>query len=301
MAMSRLSAPRQWFVTCARGLEGLLLAELQQLGLRQLRETVGGCHFEASLEAAYRVCLWSRLASRVLLPVGQGAAVDREAIYAAVRSIEWARWMHPDSRFVVDVVGTNSELRNTQFTAQVAKDAVVDYWRERTEQRPNVDRQHPQLRLNLHLSGAALSIALDFAGASLHRRGYRLAGGEAPLKETLAAALLLRAGWPQVAAQQGSLIDPMCGSGTLLIEGALLATDRAPGLLRKDWSFVHWPDHDPAQRRVRRPARWRSAATMRTRERYKQRAKISRPPDWRASCGSPASRSQRWWPRRIAS
>jgi len=236
----------QWFASSTRGVEGLLRTELEMLGAIDLRETVGGCHFTGDLALGYRSCLWSRIASRILLPIGRGRAADQATFYETLRTIEWQDWMSPDTRFAVDVIGTNAGLRNSQFAAQRCKDAIVDHWRERTGGRPEVDRDQPQLRINVHLTETHCSVALDFAGDSLHRRGYRDRGGAAPLKETLAAALLVRAGWPDIALRGGALIDPMCGSGTLLIEGAMMAADVAPGLLRHRWGFEHWPGHQAA-------------------------------------------------------
>ncbi|MDI6900705.1 MAG: bifunctional 23S rRNA (guanine(2069)-N(7))-methyltransferase RlmK/23S rRNA (guanine(2445)-N(2))-methyltransferase RlmL [Anaerosomatales bacterium] len=231
---------------CASGLEPLLAEEVAALGAEDVRETRGAVTFSADLTTGYRVCLWSRTASRVLLELAEFACADADELYAGVAAVPWEEHVHPDRTIAVNAVGTTERLANTQFVARRVKDAVVDRLRERTGRRPSVDLDRPDVRLNLRLRRGRATLALDLAGEPLHRRGYRAPGeqGAAPLKETLAAALLLRAGWPVVAARGGALIDPFCGSGTLLIEGALMAADRAPGLLRDHWGFTSWLGHD---------------------------------------------------------
>ncbi len=238
---------RQWFATCPKGLQSLLFEELKSLGATELRETVAGVHFSGSQAVAYRACLWSRLANRVLLPVAELDASSAEAFYQGLSSIDWYRFFTSDKRFVVDFIGQNKSIRNTQFGAQRAKDAIVDWFVKHHRQRPQVDKSRPQVRLNMHLSGTRLQVALDMSGGSLHRRGYRRGFGEAPIKENLAAALLIRAGWQDTYPQGGALIDPMCGSATLLLEGAMMALDIAPALGRPEFGFEHWRDHNAAQ------------------------------------------------------
>jgi 23S rRNA (guanine2445-N2)-methyltransferase / 23S rRNA (guanine2069-N7)-methyltransferase len=237
---------RDWFATCPRGVEGLLAAELATLGASATRETVAGCHFTGPLAAAYRACLWSRLANRILFPLAQTHAADADTLYAGLQEIQWDAQFDARCSFAIDFSGQNRALRNTQFGAQRSKDAIVD-WFARHGERPRVERADPDIRLNLHLSGEQLVVALDLSGGSLHRRGYRARAGAAPLKENLAAALLLRADWPGMAARGGALIDPMCGAGTLLLEGAMMAADIAPALGRRRFGFEHWRGHNPPQ------------------------------------------------------
>lgn len=234
----------QYFSTCPKGLEGLLATELAQLGADNVRETIAGVYFEATLEVAYRVCLWSRLANKVLLPLASFAVKSQEDLYDGVRALPWQEHLRPDGTLLVDFVGSNDAIRNTQFGAVKVKDAIVDCLRDFSGERPSIAKRDPDLRINARLGRDKLIISLDLSGDSLHRRGYRLKQGFAPLKENLAAGILLRANWPQIAAEGGALLDPMCGSGTLLIEAALMAADIAPGLLRVSFGFERWLQHD---------------------------------------------------------
>ncbi|HEY5997992.1 MAG TPA: THUMP domain-containing protein, partial [bacterium] len=228
------------FATCPRGVEGLLAAELAGLGAAGVKETVAGVAFAGTLETAYRACLWSRLASRILLAIAPVAAADAAELYAAVRALPWEEHLAPDGTLAVDFSGANPAIAHTVFGAQKVKDAIVDRFRERAGRRPSVDLARPDLRVNVHLGGTAARVSLDLSGESLHRRGYRAETVVAPLKENLAAAVLVRAGWLAVAAAGGPLLDPMCGSGTLPLEAALLAGDVAPGLLRERFGFSRW-------------------------------------------------------------
>jgi 23S rRNA (guanine2445-N2)-methyltransferase / 23S rRNA (guanine2069-N7)-methyltransferase len=233
------------FVTCSRGIEPLLVAELTALGAPEAKEARGGVACRATLETAYRVCLWSRLASRVLLPLKTFELGDAQAIYDAAQTIEWPDLFATRSRFAIEVAGRTPGVANTHFAGLKLKDAIVDGFRAAGHDRPSVDTDDPDIRLHLHLDREQGSLSLDLAGESLHRRGYRARGVEAPLKENLAAAILVRAGWPELAAGGAPLLDPMCGSGTLLIEGAWMAADVAPGILRARWGFEAWLDHKP--------------------------------------------------------
>jgi len=232
------------FATAPKGMEGLLADELRQLGAANVSETRAGVGFQGDLATAYRVCLWSRVANRVLLPVGQFAAADPEQLYAGVLAIDWQQHLAVEGSLAVDFSTVRSEITHTQYGAQKVKDAIVDQFRLETGERPSVDRDCPDLRVNVFLFRDQATVNIDLSGDSLHRRGYRLGGGGAPLKENLAAGILLRAGWPAIAQAGGALVDPMCGSGTLLIEGALMAADSAPGLQRAYWGFSGWKGHD---------------------------------------------------------
>lgn len=243
---------RAWFATCPKGIEQLLAEELQALGASEVRETVAGVHFQGPLALGYRACLWSRLANRVLLPLAQIAATDADGLYRGLRALDWSTIMTVRQRFAIDFSGESESIRNTRFGAQRSKDALVDWFQENQGARPTVDRQQPDLRFNVRLGRQGIMLALDMGGGSLHRRGYRLKAGEAPLKENLAAAILLRADWPGMAARGGALIDPMCGSGTLLLEAAMMAADIAPGLGRRRFGFEGWLGHQPRQWEVLR-------------------------------------------------
>ena len=240
-------AQDQWFAACPKGIEGLLAAELATLGAATTRETVAGVYFTGPVALAYRACLWSRLANRILLPVARLEAADSDLLYQQLRGVDWAALFGPQQSFAIDFSGENRQIRNTQFGAQRSKDAIVDWFSDTMGQRPMVARKDPDIRLNIRLNGDQAVLSLDFSGGSLHQRGYRLAGGAAPLKENLAAAILLRADWPGMAARGGALIDPMCGSGTLLLEGAMMVADIAPGLGRSRFGFEHWRGHNAPQ------------------------------------------------------
>ncbi|MBU2602911.1 MAG: bifunctional 23S rRNA (guanine(2069)-N(7))-methyltransferase RlmK/23S rRNA (guanine(2445)-N(2))-methyltransferase RlmL [Actinobacteria bacterium] len=236
------------FATAARGLEPLLVDELRALGATGVKEARAGCRFSGGLETAYRACLWSRFASRVLLPLAEVPAGDPDALYEGVRLLEWERHLDVAGTVAVDVTVVRSPLSHTHFAALRVKDAIVDRFRDRTGGRPSIDLERPGVRVNVHAQDDTAMVSLDLSGAALHRRGYREQGSQvaAPLKESLAAAVLVRAGWPDIAASGGPLVDPMCGSGTLPIEAALLAGDVAPGLLRDYWGFLGWKGHDAA-------------------------------------------------------
>ena len=233
-----------FFATAPRGTADLLLRELETCGAETLKEQPGGVAFGGTLEAAYRACLWSRVANRVLLILARFPAADADALYAGMRTVDWHRHLAADGTLAIDAVSSRSQLSHTQFIAQRAKDAVVDALRTPEGLRPEIDLHAPDMRLNLHIDRDHAQLALDLGGGSLHRRGYRTTLGAAPLKENLAAALLLRSGWAALAAQEKPLVDPMCGSGTLLIEGAMIALDMAPGLLRGNAGCARWQGHD---------------------------------------------------------
>lgn len=234
------------FATAPKGIVQLLQTELQQLGAMDLREQPAGVEFSGDLQTAYRVCLWSRCAGRVLLPLKTFQADTPETLYQGVQSIDWSEHFNNHNTLAIDFVSRHSQIQHSQFGAQKVKDAIVDQFRARTGERPSVDVQNPDIRINVFLQHDQAILYLDFSGDSLHRRGYRQSGGAAPLKENLAAAILLRAEWPRIAAEGGALIDPMCGSGTLLIEAAMIAADIAPGLLRQRFGFSAWHQHDTA-------------------------------------------------------
>jgi 23S rRNA (guanine2445-N2)-methyltransferase / 23S rRNA (guanine2069-N7)-methyltransferase len=234
----------RFFATAAKGLEPLVADELRVLGAKEVKEARGGASFEGTPADAYRACLWLRTANRVLMPVSRFAAPDADALYTAIRKMPWEQDVSPDGTLAVEFGGTSDTITNTQFGAQKVKDAIVDRFRDLTGRRPDVDRVRPDLLVNCHLYRGLATVSIDLSGDSLHMRGYREAGVAAPLKENLAAALLLKCGWPDIAKRGGSFADPLCGSGTLVIEAALMAGDVAPGLLRDYWGFQGWLKHD---------------------------------------------------------
>ena len=221
-----------FFVSCAKGLEYLLVDELVSLGATRATAALAGANAEGDLEVALRAVLWSRLASRVLWPLTDFECPDQDALYNEVARLPWWEHVRPDQTLAVDAHVSGTELTHERFAAQRVKDAVVDVLREKTGTRPNVDVDDPDLRLGLSIRKGHATLSVDLGGGSLHRRGWRQAQGTAPLKENVAAAVLLRGTWPAIYAAGGTLLDPMCGSGTLLIEGAAMVADVAPGLLR---------------------------------------------------------------------
>ena len=236
----------RFFATAAKGLEPLVAEELRALGAHEVKEARGGATFAGSRDVAYRACLWLRTANRVLLPLARFPAPDAETLYKNVRHMPWEQDLPPDGTLAVDFSGASPGISHTQFGAQKVKDAVVDRFRELTGRRPSVDKARPDLLINVHLYRELATVSIDLSGDSLHMRGYRKESVAAPLKENLAAALLLKCGWSKIAARGGSFVDPLCGSGTLVIEAAMIAGDVAPGLARDYWGFSGWLKHDPA-------------------------------------------------------
>ncbi len=234
-----------FFATCPKGIESLLADELRSLGAAT-RETRAGVAFEGSLSLAYRACLWSRLASRILLALARFPAPSPQALYDGVQGISWKDHVDPAGTLAVDSSISQSGITHSHFAALKVKDAIVDQLRNIEGQRPSIDTERPDVRVNLYLHRDEATISLDLSGDSLHRRGYRGHAAEAPLKENLAAAILLRADWPALAREGAPLVDPLCGSGTLPIEAAFIAADVAPGLLREHYGFLRWRGHDTA-------------------------------------------------------
>jgi len=234
------------FVSCPKGIESLLREEVLSLGLQDVTETTGGVIGSADAETLYRLCLWSRLASRILLTLVEAPATTMEQLADHVQSIDWSQHMRASGTMRVNFAGTLKDVNNELFGAMRVKDVIVDQFRDNNGVRPSVAKNDPDITVDVRIRKGSARVAIDISGEPLHRRGYRLDGAQAPLKENLAAAILIRAGWPAVAEKMGALIDPMCGSGTLLIEAAWMAGDRAPGLSRRYWGFTGWTQHDPA-------------------------------------------------------
>ncbi len=234
------------YLTCPKGLESLLAEEARSLGLEDVREHTSAIRGSADMETAYRLCLWSRLGNRVLLVLKRFNMKNADDLYDGVLDVDWQDHLAADGTLAVEFSGHGSGIDNTHFGALKVKDAIVDKLRNREGLRPSVDKLNPDLRVHLRLDRGEAILSLDLSGHSLHQRGYRLQQGAAPLKENLAAAVLIRAGWPRIAAEGGALADPMCGVGTFLVEAAMIAADIAPNLKRERWGFSAWLGHVPA-------------------------------------------------------
>ncbi len=233
-----------FFVTAGKGLTALLRDELVGLGLTESVEKPGGVSFDGSLQQAYRTCLWSRIGNRVLLQLDSFSCTTADALYQGIRQTNWAKHMQTKGSFFVRFLGTDQVIRNSPFGALRGKDAIVDQFRESSGERPSVSAEQPDLQVYVHLARSRVTLYLDLSGDSLHKRGYRSRGGHAPLKENLAAAILIKSKWPSIGAKGGGFIDPMCGSATLPIEAAMIAGDIAPGLQRRYFGFLGWKGHD---------------------------------------------------------
>jgi 23S rRNA (guanine2445-N2)-methyltransferase / 23S rRNA (guanine2069-N7)-methyltransferase len=251
-----------FLASAPRGLADLLARELVAFGALGAKERSTGVAFTGDLRVAYRACLESRIANRVFLELGRFEVADAEGFYRAVRGIDWSAHLAPGATLACDFSGRHPLINHTHFGALKLKDAIVDSLRDATGERPDVALERPSVRVHAHANGAVITVSLDLAGESLHRRGYRGAAGEAPLKENVAAGMLIRCGWPEMAASGARFLDPMCGSGTLVIEAAMIAADMAPGLGRDYYGFLGWRGHDPqvweevldtAEARVRTP------------------------------------------------
>ncbi|NQY88933.1 MAG: bifunctional 23S rRNA (guanine(2069)-N(7))-methyltransferase RlmK/23S rRNA (guanine(2445)-N(2))-methyltransferase RlmL [Colwellia sp.] len=224
------------------GIEVLLADEIKNLGAEQVVQKPEGVYFSAPIALGYKISLWTRLATRVMLKLGEGEAKNKDELFKAASTINWLEHFNSDTTFAIDFVGYSEEIRNSQFGGLTIKDAIVDQFREQGFERPNVDKKSPQISFQARLLRDNVSIYLDFSGRGLFQRGYREHSGAAPLKENLAAALILRSGW--LADTSKPLVDPMCGSGTILIEAIAMATKQAPSINRDSWGFESWLKHD---------------------------------------------------------
>ncbi len=231
-----------YFATVARGLEAIAAQELIQLGAAAVEPGFCGVAFRGDRSLLYRVNLWARLPFRILVTLGEFSCQDADDLYRGIQSLDWAQYLPPDRTLAVTATGKTAQLNHTHFTALKVKNAIVDWQRSHSGARSSVDVQDPDVRINVHLGRDHCVVSLDSSGSSLHRRGYRPAVGAAPLKESLAAALIALSGW------QGdcAFYDPLCGSGTLPLEATLRIMDVAPGLFRERFGFETWPDFDAA-------------------------------------------------------
>jgi 23S rRNA (guanine2445-N2)-methyltransferase / 23S rRNA (guanine2069-N7)-methyltransferase len=234
---------KSFVANCAAGLEELLHKEIVLLGGNKITTAKGVIFFEGDLEIGYKACLWSRFASRILLQFAEFEIADDTALYECCSGLNWQEHLEEDTSFAVDcTLSENAVLNHSHFASLRVKDAIVDQFRTQTGERPSVKVDRPDVRFNLHVEENRASLAIDLSGESLHKRGYRVDSGSAPLKETLAAAIVSFSGWLQ--SERCYLLDPMCGSGTLLIEAALMFGDSAPGLSRRYFGFLGWKKHD---------------------------------------------------------
>ena len=250
-----MTPPSLKFIASApRGFADLLARELTSFGAVDVRERSTGVAFTGPLEVAYRACLWSRLANRVFLEITEFEAGTADEFYAWARRVDWAAHIGPGATLACDFTGKHPAITHTHFGALKLKDAIVDTLRDTAGYRPDVSLDQPSVRVHAHANRSKITLSIDLSGESLHRRGYRGAGGEAPLKENVAAGVLVRAGWPEMVAahaataplDQLEFLDPMCGSGTFVIEAALIAANIAPSLGRDYFGFLGWKHHDPA-------------------------------------------------------
>ncbi len=224
------------YATTTRGTEPLLQAELESLGAKKVKQDRGGVRFHANVYEIARICLHSRIAMRILMPLGEFEVHGADGLYEATSTIEWETWLTKDSTLAVEATLKESEHNHSGFVALKIKDAVVDRLREKLGVRPDVDSHKPDVAIVAHLNKTTLTLSLDLCGEPLFKRGYRLQSTVAPLKETLAAAMLAAAKYDG----ELPLCDPMCGSGTLVLEAALIATKRAPGL-KRPFAMERWP------------------------------------------------------------
>jgi len=231
---------QQFFATTAKGVEEVLAAELTRLGIPEVQQEGGGVRFAGGMEAAYRANLWARTASRILMPLAEFPCESPDELYQGVRTIRWTDYLTPALTLAVDCNLRDSALTHSGFVALKTKDAIVDEIRDRLGSRPSVDTKDPAVRVNVRLFKNRCTVSLDCSGTPLDRRNYRLERHEAPLKENLAAALVELSGWDGTT----PFVDPMCGTGTIVIEAALKALNIPPGLLRAGFGFQRWPGYD---------------------------------------------------------
>ena len=224
-----------------QGLEPVLATELIELGANNIQIGRRMVSFVGNKELMYRANFQLRTAIRILKPIKHFRATTAEEVYDAVKQVDWTEYLSNDTTFAVDSVVFSNEFRHSKFVAYKVKDAIVDQFREKTGDRPNIRLMNPDIQLHIHIAEYDCTLALDSSGESLHRRGYRQESVEAPLNEVLAAGIILQTGWRG----ECDLIDPMCGSGTIPIEAALIARGIAPGVFRKEYAFEKWPDFDP--------------------------------------------------------
>lgn len=235
----------KFLANCALGLEELIASEIESFSGKEIEAETGIVSWTGSLETAYRACLWSRYSSRVLMHLKTYEISNEDDLYAGVVDFPWHEHMDIATTFAIDcTLGKEAVINHNQFAALRVKDAIVDFFKQATGERPSVKTTQSMVRFHVHISGNEANLFIDLSGESLHKRGYRISGGMAPLKETLAAGIVGLSSWSKGEDAFGSLVDPMCGTGTLLIEAAMLFGDMAPGLGRDYYGFIDWKQHD---------------------------------------------------------
>jgi putative N6-adenine-specific DNA methylase len=222
------------------GFEEILAKELQLLGAQEVEQGIRMVSFKGDKGFMYKANLSLRTALKILKPIYYFRANNEEALYKGISGINWANYMNSNQTFVIDTTVHSDYFKHSQFVSQKSKDAIVDQFRNKTGQRPSVDKDYPDLRINIHIDKDQVSIALDTSGNSLHQRGYKTATNIAPINEVLAAGMILLSGWDG----QGDFLDPMCGSGTILAEAAMIACNIPANINRKEFAFEKWNDWD---------------------------------------------------------
>jgi len=239
-----LNSNNNFFATCSKGVEDLVLKELELVGISQTKLHTGGVAFSGEMKLALKACLWSRVASRILLQLKAFEISSDDDLYSEIMSINWSEHFSENNTLSIDCFSSHAIVSNSHYATLRVKDAIVDQFMQNTGQRPSIDRENPDIRINVYLSDKECLLYLDLSGEALHKRGYRQSAGSAPLRETLAASMLYRAKWPDFYTQGLPFYDPMCGSGTLVIEAAMMAANIAPGLLRhtsgRKFGFSNW-------------------------------------------------------------
>jgi putative N6-adenine-specific DNA methylase len=228
-----------YFATVSRGLEEVAARELERIGAKEVRPDFTGVHFKGDKKLLYKANLWTRTTFRILMPIATVKSFNGDELYRSVQKLDWSEYLDPDMTLAITCTGKNKHLNHSHFTALQIKNAITDLQKSKSGKRSSINTENPDLLINAHIDQKHCILSLDSSGSSLHRRGYRPAIGAAPMKETLASALLEMAEWtPDL-----PFLDPMCGSGTLPIEAALKALNIAPGLYR-DFGFQTWLDYD---------------------------------------------------------
>ena len=243
-----MNTNNHFFATCSKGVEDLVQKELEQLNITQTKLHTGGVAFSGDITLAYKACLWSRVASRILLQLKAFEISSDDDLYSEIMGINWSEHFSEENTLAIDCFSSHSNVTNSHYATLRVKDAIVDQFMQNTMHRPSIDRDNPDIRINVYLSDKECLLYLDLSGDALHKRGYRLSAGSAPLRETLAASMLYRAKWSDYYEKGLPFYDPMCGSGTLVIEAAMMAANMAPGLLRhktgRQFGFYHWKQFD---------------------------------------------------------
>ena len=241
----------EFFASASSGTERALQTEMLELGFKSVRLNSSGVLFQGGIEEGWRACLYSRVAQRIYLILGRFTADSENELYEEVKSVDWKKYLTPRHTLSVSSYCFSSNLKHSGYIAQKTKDAIVDKLRDEFGERPNVDREDPDLRVFVYLANNKATLYLDLSGTALFQRGYRLDKGKAPLKETLAAAIIIYSGWDK----NSDFWDPMCGSGTIPIEAALMAGNIAPGIFREKFGFERWADFTPECTEIMRKMR----------------------------------------------